>query len=86
MTPTNFLNTQQAAELLSVSGSWLRQRKAKKIFKPGTHYVYSTGNIYGTLLWDVIALQEWQRDQTCQLEAKPEINASRIETYCSGKD
>ena len=83
MTPTSLLDTYQAAELLRVSASWLRQRKAKNIFKPGTHYVYSTGNLHGTLLWDVLALQEWQRDQTCQLEATPVSNASRIETYRS---
>ncbi|WP_063398137.1 hypothetical protein [Prochlorococcus sp. MIT 1303] len=50
MTPTNFLDTQQAAELLSVFGCWLRQRKAKRIFKPGTYDVYSTGNMQGDVI------------------------------------
>ena len=45
------------------------------------HWVYATGKPNTAILWDVIAIQEWQDEQSLKAINAPRQSAEDIETF-----
>ena len=60
----------QAADLLHIKPSTLRNMRRERRLDPGTHWVYATGSIGGPVLYCIPAMREMQRRRTVEAVRK----------------
>jgi len=60
----------QAAELLAVKPSTLRNMRRERRLDAGTHWVYATGSIGGPVVYCIPAIREMQRQRTIEAVQK----------------
>ena len=60
----------QAAELLAVKPSTLRNMRRERRLDAGTHWVYATGSIGGPVVYNISAIREMQRQRTIEAVQK----------------
>ena len=65
----------EAAKLLALKPSTLRNMRRERRLDPGTHWVYATGSIGGPVVYCIPAIREMQRQRT--IEAVQKEDASR---------
>ena len=56
----------EAAKLLALKPSTLRNMRRERRLDPGTHWVYATGSIGGPVLYCIPAIREMQRRRTVE--------------------
>lgn len=64
-----------AAELLHIKASTLRNMRRERRLDAGTHWVYATGSIGGPVVYNIPEIREMQRQRT--IEAMQKEDASR---------
>ena len=65
----------EAADLLHVKTSTLRNMRRERRLDAGTHWVYATGSIGGPVVYCIPAIREMQRQRT--IEAVQKEDAAR---------
>ncbi len=60
----------QAADLLHIKPSTLRNMRCERRLDAGTHWVYATGSIGGPVLYCIPAIREMQRRRTIEAVRK----------------
>ncbi len=60
----------EAAKLLALKPSTLRNMRRERRLDPGTHWVYATGSIGGPVLYCISAIREMQRRRTVEAVRK----------------
>ena len=60
----------QAAELLAIKSSTLRNMRRERRLDAGTHWVYATESIGGPVLYCIPAIREMQRRRTVEAVRK----------------
>ena len=60
----------EAAKLLALKPSTLRNMRRERRLDPGTHWVYATGSIGGPVLYCIPAIREMQRRRTVEAVRK----------------
>ena len=60
----------QAAELLAIKPSTLRNMRRERRLDAGTHWVYATGSIGGPVVYCIPAIREMQRRRTVEAVRK----------------
>ncbi len=60
----------EAAKLLALKPSTLRNMRRERRLDAGTHWVYATGSIGGPVLYCIPAIQEMQRRRTIEAVQK----------------
>ena len=60
----------EAAKLLALKPSTLRNMRRERRLDPGTHWVYATGSIGGPVLYCIPAIREMQRQRTIEAVQK----------------
>ena len=60
----------QAADLLHIKPSTLRNMRRERRLDPGTHWVYATGSIGGPVVYCIPAIREMQRQRTIEAVQK----------------
>ena len=60
----------EAAKLLALKPSTLRNMRRERRLDPGTHWVYATGSIGGPVLYCITAIREMQRQRTIEAVQK----------------
>ena len=60
----------EAAELLAIKPSALRNMRRERRLDAGTHWVYATGSIGGPVLYCIPAIREMQRQRTIKAVQK----------------
>ena len=79
----------QAAELLAIKPSTLRNMRRERRLDAGTHWVYATGSIGGPVVYCIPAIREVQRKRTIEAvqkedasrKAQLELRKQAVETY-----
>ena len=64
-----------AAELLHIKASTLRNMRRKHRIYAGTHWVYSTGSIGGPVVYNIPKIRELQHQRTIELVEKEDDHA-----------
>ena len=59
-----------AAELLHIKASTLRNMRCERRLDAGTHWVYTTGSIGGPVVYNIPEIREMQRQRTIELVQK----------------
>ena len=78
-----------AAELLHIKASTLRNMRRERRLDAGTHWVYATGSIGGPVVYCIPAIREMQRQRTIEAvqkederrEAELQLRQQAIEIY-----
>ena len=60
----------EAAELLAVKPSTLRNMRRERRLDAGTHWVYATGSVGGPVVYCIPAIREMQRQRTIEAVQK----------------
>ena len=60
----------EAAKLLALKPSTLRNMRRERRLDPGTHWVYATGSIGGPVVYNISAIREMQRQRTIEAVQK----------------
>ena len=60
----------EAAKLLALKPSTLRNMRRERRLDPGTHWVYATGSIGGPVVYCIPAIREMQRRRTVEAVRK----------------
>ena len=60
----------EAAKLLALKPSTLRNMRRERRLDPGTHWVYATGSIGGPVVYCIAAIREMQRRRTVEAVRK----------------
>ena len=60
----------EAADLLHIKPSTLRNMRRERRLDPGTHWVYATGSIGGPVVYCIPAIREMQRQRTIEAVQK----------------
>jgi hypothetical protein len=63
-----------AAELLHIKASTLRNMRLERRLDAGTHWVYSTGSIGGPVVYNIPEIREMQRQRTIELVQKKDAS------------
>ena len=63
-----------AAELLHIKTSTLRNIRRKRRLDAGMHWVYSTGSIGGPVVYNIPEIREMQRQRTIELVEKEDAS------------
>ena len=63
-----------AAELLHIKASTLRNMRRERRLDAGTHWVYATGSIGGPVVYDIPEIREMQRQRTIELVQKEDAS------------
>ena len=72
----------KTSQLMGVSQSLLWELKNSNELVAGEHWLYITGKPKSNVLWNVVAIRQWQIDKTKESENVPDdIAAKRIATY-----
>ena len=64
-----------AAELLHIKASTLRNMRRERRLDAGTHWVYTTGSIGGPVVYNIPEIREMQRQRTIELVQKRTFNS-----------
>ena len=75
------LSTKKTCEILGVGRTFLWEKRKSGDLICGVHWVYATGKPNTAILWDVVAIQEWQDQQSLQAINAPRQSAEDIETF-----
>ena len=62
----DWVHEPEAAELLAVKPSTLRNMRRERRLDAGTHWVYATGSIGGPVVYCIPAIREMQRRRTVE--------------------
>ena len=89
----DWVHEPQAAELLAVKPSTLRNMRRERRLDAGTHWVYATGSIGGPVVYCIPAIREMQIERTKaavqkedqQRKAELELRRKAVETYDDGR-
>ena len=89
----DWVHEPQAAELLAVKPSTLRNMRRERRLDAGTHWVYATGSIGGPVVYNIPAIREMQIQRTKaavqkedqQRKAELELRKKAVETYDDGR-
>ena len=60
----------EAAKLLAIKPSTLRNMRRERRLDAGTHWVYATGSIGGPVVYNISAIREMQRQRTIEAVQK----------------
>ena len=60
----------EAAKLLALKPSTLRNMRRERRLDAGTHWVYATGSVGGPVVYCIPAIREMQRQRTIELVQK----------------
>ena len=71
-TTTEWVHEPEAAKLLALKPSTLRNMRRERRLDAGTHWVYATGSIGGPVLYCIPAIREMQRRRTVEAMRKEE--------------
>ena len=63
-----------AAELLHIKASTLRNMRRERRIDAGTHWVYATGSIGGAVVYNIPEIREMQRQRTIKLVQKEDAS------------
>ena len=63
-----------AAELLHIKASTLRNMRRERRLDAGTHWVYTTGSIGGPVVYNIAEIREMQRQRTIELVQKEDAS------------
>ena len=82
-----------AAELLHIKASTLRNMRRERRLDAGLHWVYATGSIGGPVVYNIPAIQEMQIQRTkaavqkedAQRKAELELRRKAVESYDDGR-
>ena len=85
----DWVHEPQAAELLAVKTSTLRNMRRERRLDAGTHWVYATGSVGGPVVYCIPAIREMQRQRTIEAvqkedaarKAQLEIRKKAVESY-----
>ena len=64
--PNDWVHEPEAAKLLSVKQSTLRNMRRQRRLDPGTHWIYATGAIGGPVVYNIASIREMQRRRTLE--------------------
>ena len=78
-----------AAELLHIKASTLRNMRRERRLDAGTHWVYATGSIGGPVVYNIPEIRKMQRQRTIEVvqkedaarKAQLELRKQVVETY-----
>ena len=87
--PNDWVHEPEAAKLLSVKQSTLRNMRRQRRLDPGTHWIYATGAIGGPVVYNIASIREMQRRRTLEAvksederrEKQLNRRSKKIETY-----
>ena len=68
--PHEWVHEPEAADLLHVKISTLRNMRRERRLDAGTHWVYATGSIGGPVVYCIPAIREMQRQRTIEAVQK----------------
>ncbi len=68
--PHEWVHEPEAAKLLALKPSTLRNMRRERRLDAGTHWVYATGSIGGPVLYCIPAIREMQRRRTIEAVRK----------------
>mgnify|MGYP001393785833 FL=1 len=74
-TTPDWVHEPEAADLLHIKPSTLRNMRRERRLDAGTHWVYATGSIGGPVVYNIPEIREMQRQRT--IEAVQKEDASR---------
>ena len=66
----DWVHEPEAAELLAIKPSTLRNMRRERRLDAGTHWVYATGSIGGPVVYNISAIREMQRQRTIEAVQK----------------
>ena len=66
----DWVHEPQAAELLAIKSSTLRNMRRERRLDAGTHWVYATGSVGGPVVYCIPAIREMQRQRTIEAVQK----------------
>ena len=69
-TTPEWVHEPEAADLLHVKTSTLRNMRRERRLDAGTHWVYATGSIGGPVVYCIPAIREMQRQRTIEAVQK----------------
>ena len=69
-TTPDWVHELEAADLLHVKQSTLRNMRRERRLDAGTHWVYATGSIGGPVVYCIPAIREMQRQRTIEAVQK----------------
>ena len=83
----------EAAKLLAIKSSTLRNMRRERRLDAGLHWVYATGSIGGPVVYNITAIREMQiqrtkdavRKEDAQRKAELELRKKAVETYDDGR-
>ena len=71
---SEWVHEPEAADLLHVKTSTLRNMRRERRLDAGTHWVYATGSIGGPVVYCIPAIREMQRQRTIELVQKEDAS------------
>ena len=85
----DWVHEPEAAKLLAIKPSTLRNMRRERRLDAGSHWVYATGSIGGPVVYNIPAIREMQIQRTkdavekedAQREAELELRKKAVETY-----
>ena len=92
-TTPEWVHEPEAAKLLAIKSSTLRNMRRERRLDAGTHWVYATGSIGGPVVYNIPAIREMQVERTKaavqkedqQRKAELELRKKAVETYDDGR-
>ena len=66
----DWVHEPEAAELLAIKPSTLRNMRRERRLDAGTHWVYATGSVGGPVVYCIPAIREMQRQRTIEAVQK----------------
>ena len=89
----DWVHEPEAAELLAIKPSTLRNMRRERRLDAGTHWVYATGSVGGPVVYCIPAIREMQRQRTIEAvqkedaarKAQLELRKQVVETYDDGR-
>ena len=92
-TTPEWVHEPEAAKLLAIKSSTLRNMRRERRLDAGTHWVYATGSIGGPVVYCIPAIREMQRQRTIEVvqkedaarKAQLELRKQAVESYDDGR-
>ncbi len=90
---THWVHEPEAAKLLALKPSTLRNMRRERRLDAGTHWVYATGSTGGPVVYCIPAIREMQRQRTIEAvqkedaarKAQLELRKQAVESYDDGR-
>tara|TARA_B100001778_G_C17967951_1_gene353493 strand:- start:180 stop:488 length:309 start_codon:yes stop_codon:yes gene_type:complete len=73
-TTPEWVHEPDAADLLHIKTSTLRNMRRERRLNAGTHWVYATGSIGGPVVYNIPEIREMQRQRTIELVQKEDAS------------